>query len=230
MKRNVTKQKSFSPFIINLNELGNLCSKLAKEFDDENNVRTYIEVKLPGESLSFDSTEDFKNYDRPQRRLRKFSICMSQGDNYFLINKGVLQGDYHIYSSSNKDSWCAGVIEVADKFMRDHRVWYFFVHKLIFKIFVSVLPSLIVLSLILMNFEESTPSSEDFTNLISTLLLLGIIFWFVYSSILNYLGKGILVVSGPKSPLTLNILNSIYAISIVVGAIYAVTELLSKFI
>ena len=168
MKRMVERTKTLDTFSVSVDELEGLHSQLRLEFGDDDDVHTSIEVEFSDERLRFDSVEDIRNYNINHNKITKFTMSIynmygngkhirfnSRDFSSFLIGPDAI-----IRSSSDKESWCAGVNEAAFSYLKNYRVWYHFIRKRIIRYlsfilcFVSVVFSLFTTVLVLLSPEK----------------------------------------------------------------------------
>ena len=130
-ERTTWRTKTLDAFSVSIDELEGLCSRLRQEFGNDNDVRTYIKFEFSDERLNFDSVEEIKNHNINYDKVTAFTISI-YGDNKsihlnscnpsFISLVGI---DAIIRSSSNKESWCAGVNEATVFYLKRYRVFYY---------------------------------------------------------------------------------------------------------
>lgn len=129
MKRKVERKKKLPSFAITIEELENLWEKLHSLFDSNNTEKLYtsIDIKLPSESLSFDSVNELKEYKKLPDEIKNFSLCLWKNGKRISINSygfSLSPTEYNIYTSAEDEAWCAGAIETAYSFLSSHKRWY----------------------------------------------------------------------------------------------------------
>lgn len=76
-----------------------------------------------------------KNYNINYKKVTKFTITMYGDKKSIRLNSheflfpSLIGPDAVIQSSSDKESWCAGVNEATVFYLKNYRVWYYFIRK-----------------------------------------------------------------------------------------------------
>ena len=126
MEKTIWRKQTLDAFSISVDELEELCSLLRQECGNDNDVRTSIEFEFSDETLKFDSVEDIRNQEITYNKVTKFTITMFGDKGYIkLDSRELFHSDAEIRSSSDKESWCAGVNEAITSYLKKKRVWYY---------------------------------------------------------------------------------------------------------
>ena len=143
MKRIIWRTKKLDAFSISIDELEGLCLQLQQEFGNANNVRISIEFKFSDENLVFDSIEDIRNHDIVCNKVTKFSISMFGDKGHIRLDSCEVSftgPDAVIRSSSDKESWCAGVNEATVSYLKRYRIWYYLILRRAIRIPIILMP------------------------------------------------------------------------------------------
>lgn len=129
MKREVERDKKLPSFAITIEELEILWEKLHSLFDSNNTKKLYtsIDIKLPSESLSFDSVNELKEYKSLPDEIKNFSLRLSNNEKRISIRSsgfGLSPSEYTIDTNAENEAWCAGAIETAYSFLNAHKRWH----------------------------------------------------------------------------------------------------------
>ena len=197
MERIIWKTKKLDAFSISIDELEGLCSRLRQEFDNDNDARVSIEFKFPDESLKFDSVEDIRNHDILYNKVTKFTITIFGGGKYIAFDSCVISlsgPDAVIRSSSDKESWCAGVNEAAVSYLKRYRVWYYLILRRRIRVPIILASVLIYIVFVFFRFWIYNPSLP-----VTLLIVLALLIWpLVISSIFNRIPSGIVKIRHQK--------------------------------
>ena len=215
MERIIWRTKKLDAFSISIDELEGLCSRLRREFDNDNDARISIEFKFPDESLKFDSIEDIRNHDIFYNKVTKFSIYIS-GDNghITLDSREFLGSDAVIRSSSDKESWCAGVNEAAVSYLKRYRVWYYLILRRRIRVPIILAPVLIYIVFLFLRFWIYNPSLPVTLLIVLALLILPL----VISSIFTHIPTGIVKIRHQNRDIK-TVVAVVTACATVIGAI-----------
>lgn len=141
MKKQVWRHKELARFSLNIEELWGVCSSLAEEFDDLDEIRISIEVKLPGGvRLEFESIDEMMEYPSLPDVINEYEISILGNEQYLNIECRPWNSKVSIVARSEKEGWCAGIIEKTSSTLRKHRVWHYWVPHWRFWAFISVIP------------------------------------------------------------------------------------------
>ena len=131
MERSISRYKKIAPFSLNLEEMKNLCSELYKEFDNPSDVDISVNVELPGGvNLRFESIEEMMSYPSLPDVINEYGIRMKDLKQEFSLDyPGFLSSKASISARSEKEVWCAGMIQTATSALRKHRVWHYWIPR-----------------------------------------------------------------------------------------------------
>ena len=131
MERSISRYKKIAPFSLNLEEMKNLCSELSKEFDNPSDVHISVNVELPGGvNLRFESIEEMMRYPSLPDVINEYGITMEDLKQEFSLDyPGFLSSKASISARSEKEVWCAGMIQTATSALRKHRVWHYWIPR-----------------------------------------------------------------------------------------------------
>ena len=153
MKKQVWRHEELAPFSLNIEELRAFCLALSEEFDDPEDVSISIEVKLPGGvSLEFESVEEMvgemtggDSLVSTPDVIHDYTIQIRGEGRYISIECRSWNPKATISVRSEREGWCAGMIEAVSSALRKHRVWYRWIPRRSFWGFVSLLPFIYVI-------------------------------------------------------------------------------------
>ncbi len=139
MKKQVSRHRDLAPFALSLEEMRGVCSSLSEEFDNPDEVSVSIDVKLPGGvRLEFESVEEMMGHPSLPDIIKEYNIRIG-GKRIFdrdgkeqslrIGYSNFLGAKATISARSEKEGWCAGVIETASSVLRKHRVWHHWVPR-----------------------------------------------------------------------------------------------------
>ena len=129
IERKVERTRRIDAFSVSIEELSDLCSRLRAEFDNEADVYTRIEIELPDERVvvSPDSIGELAGV-ASSCRITKFTIGMHQNGKRFRLNTSAV-ASAKAYAWSDNEAWCAGINEAVVSYLRQRRVWYYWLYR-----------------------------------------------------------------------------------------------------
>ena len=146
MKKQVWRHKELARFSLNIEELRAFCSALSQEFDKPDDVSVSVHMKLPGGvSLKFESIEEMVEemagpHSSTPDVINNYTIRIHGGEQYVSIGCRPWESRATISVSSEKEGWCAGVVEAASSAMRKHQVWHRWIPRWSFWALVCLIP------------------------------------------------------------------------------------------
>lgn len=141
MNRRVSRKKDLDSFSIYIDILSNLLDKLLELFNKKKDLEVSITFELKEEILNFDSVEEIRQYAEQNRsfpkRIHKYGLSVhgyspfgDGGWSYVDIHSDIVEDIMCIRATSDSEAWCAGVIDTVTSFLRQHRVWYYFLYRI----------------------------------------------------------------------------------------------------
>lgn len=104
-------------------------NEMAKEFPS-GNPSVSISVKMPGESLSFKSVEEMRQYQALPFRISNLTVqigdYLSKDARHLYLGNSALDLP-QVSVEGSSEVWCAGLIEKMRLFAKQHRSWYWFI-------------------------------------------------------------------------------------------------------
>jgi hypothetical protein len=127
MKRDIERRKALPAFSIGIGELEVLWTRLVALFDNPEKVHGAINIKLPSETLKFESFEELKQYTQLRGRIANFTIYINQGPRRIWIasrSEYFFSSPTAVEATAENEAWCASAVDTAYSFLQLHRVWY----------------------------------------------------------------------------------------------------------
>ena len=125
MRREVWRERRIDAFSIGIDELRQFCTRLQAAFGGQDDVPVTVTAAIAKhEEVRFDP----RNVDvgeLPVRRFTKFTVGLVATSKSFFLDTDMYPFSVGVRSSSDDEAWCAGMNEVAVSFLRNHRVWYY---------------------------------------------------------------------------------------------------------
>ena len=132
IERKVGRTRRLDAFSVSVEELCDLCSRLRAEFDNGADLYTRIEIDLPDERVVVtpDSIGELADVARV-RRITKFAIILHKEGKYFRLSTSAIHSlrAAVAYASSDNEAWCAGINEATVSYLRQRRVWHYWLHR-----------------------------------------------------------------------------------------------------
>jgi hypothetical protein len=129
MKRTFERKSNLPAFECELATFEHFLNEIAKEFPS-GNTHLSINVKSPGENLSFKSVEEMRQYQNLPFRIGNLTVHI--GDYGWEDSRSLYLGNSafdlpKVSAEGPSEAWCAGLVEKMRLFARQHRSWYWFI-------------------------------------------------------------------------------------------------------
>ena len=129
MKHETRREETIDSFKISIDDLAELIDKLGDEFTVKDNLYISIELEFGQEKWEFDNVQEIKDANISDAQCHEFNISMIGDNENFYISKNLFTARSEISASGDKASWCAGIIEIAKLYLKNHRPPLFWIGR-----------------------------------------------------------------------------------------------------
>jgi hypothetical protein len=133
MKIEVEREIRLPAFDLERGDLELLLQRMTALFENGASLRMSISLSLPSQRLTFDSIQEFNDYQPLRGQVTNFSLDMRQNSRSVELSTGGLFTTAPMLRvKGDSDVWCAGAIESVVHVIRQHRAWYFWLVRIPF--------------------------------------------------------------------------------------------------
>lgn len=130
MEREVRREKKLPAFILSVNDLEILASKILLLFPPGCTPLLEVTVKLRDETLRFEDIEELKDYRFGATQIVSFSLfCTSSPSRRSISISTFLDQLSSVLARGQDEAWCAGAVETVYCYLKEFKQWYSFVYS-----------------------------------------------------------------------------------------------------